>query len=1027
MKNDDVELIQQVLAGDETAFAELVTKYQKPVHALAWRKIGDFHIAEEITQDTFLKVYQRLHTLKDANQFSGWLYVIATRRCYAWLRKKRIQTQPLEDAETTMVHRDAYSRHVADDRVKTAAEAQREVVKKLLAKLKESERTVMTLHYLGEMTVEEISKFLGVSAGTIKSRLQRARHRLQKEETMIREALDHFQISPNLTDNIMQEVAHLKSTTPIDSKPFVPWAIAASSAILIALMLGISSQYLTRFQQPYSLDAQAETTVELVDTPTVLNLETRTDVQNRLGNPNIVGPSNNNGQKPDEVLLAAQLDENGENAVSKSQWTPLNSPSAGGLVWSLSATPEGEVYTFLDRAVIGKITTEGQAWQLLPSIELDSFSSSAHITKWNNTLYFIPGNKLLISTDEGKTWESVDSPVRRGGGDYNFVFTDQAFYLRNGRGRIFCSNDAGKSWEKISPDNWYGPRHLVSIRNILIANNGDGSFAGLYRFIGNKWEHLQLPVPVGVGSIRSVVATENNLYVMVVARSSSVDEKMKRQNHQKQERSWWIFRSIDMGDSWTDITPTDAWSLVGAPPLLTLVAVKDTVLAIGKHDVSVARSTDKGNTWTYQKNTGISQTGYRGFTSVMHAVALNENTFYVGGTSGIHRSTDGGKSWHRFNTGLKSRVDKFYAFRGKHVPLVLYSITEMERGSGDLVISTDGGKSWKIVDVASQIKESDKDAPYKETPLPRIVMIQASDGVLYAKGETYGESYETLIYRISDDGNTLIPIEGMPVFNSQLLYDELRKLQRGFADSSIKWSPDKALVENLQKTFVGSYEFMKEAAMVPGSELLQRGLQGTFAVSRNTFYMEYNHKLFRWKLGEKEWYDTGVEESAKLTVGKKNMDLEIAVFGETVYVGTRNGNLIQSINGGDTWKDITPQFIVNLKSPYHKPIQDIVFAGSKVYVATREGVITSNDGKNWRVINDDAGELVIMTQLAANNTTLYGVSTTNSVYRLESNSGSWKQVTPEVQQTPINSLAVAGNTLYVGTSWRGVLHFDVSK
>ncbi|MCE2399609.1 RNA polymerase sigma factor [Candidatus Poribacteria bacterium] len=218
MKNDDVELIQQVLAGDESAFAELVKKYQKPVHALAWRKIGDFHIAEEITQDAFLRAYQKLGSLKDPNQFSGWLYVIATRRCYAWLRKKRIRTQPLEDAETTMGQKDAYSRHVVEQRAQTAVEAQRDVVKQLLAKLKESERTVMTLHYLGEMTVEEISKFLGVSAGTIKSRLQRARHRLQKEEIMIREALDHFQISPNLTDNIMREVARLKPAAPSASK-----------------------------------------------------------------------------------------------------------------------------------------------------------------------------------------------------------------------------------------------------------------------------------------------------------------------------------------------------------------------------------------------------------------------------------------------------------------------------------------------------------------------------------------------------------------------------------------------------------------------------------------------------------------------------------------------------------------------------------------------------------------------------------------------------------------------------------------
>ena len=302
MENNDVELIQQILAGDENAFAELVTKYQKPVHALAWRKVGDFHIAEEITQDAFLKVYQRLHTLKDANQFSGWLYVIATRRCYAWLRKKRIRTQPLEDAETTMGQRDAYSRHVVEERAKTGVESQREVVKKLLAKLKESERTVMTLHYLGEMTVEEISKFLGVSAGTIKSRLQRARNRLQKEETMIREALEHFQISPNLTDNIMREIPRLK-LTPSPSKPFVPWIIGASSAVLIVLMLGIGSQYLARFQQPYNLDAQSERAIELINAPIVQNVDTKPDVRNQLGaRSDTDGPNNGNGEKSNQVL-----------------------------------------------------------------------------------------------------------------------------------------------------------------------------------------------------------------------------------------------------------------------------------------------------------------------------------------------------------------------------------------------------------------------------------------------------------------------------------------------------------------------------------------------------------------------------------------------------------------------------------------------------------------------------------------------------------------------------------------------------
>ena len=92
MKNNDVELIQRVLSGDDTAFSTLVRKYQKSVHALAWRKLGDFHIAEDITQDTFLKAYQRLSTLKEPQRFSSWLYVIAANGCKAWLRKKRLWT-----------------------------------------------------------------------------------------------------------------------------------------------------------------------------------------------------------------------------------------------------------------------------------------------------------------------------------------------------------------------------------------------------------------------------------------------------------------------------------------------------------------------------------------------------------------------------------------------------------------------------------------------------------------------------------------------------------------------------------------------------------------------------------------------------------------------------------------------------------------------------------------------------------------------------------------------------------------------
>ena len=190
MRNDDIVLIQRILAGDAIAFERLVGKYQKQVHTLAWRKVRDFHIAEDITQETFLQVYQKLETLEDPTRFPGWLYVIADRLCIAWLRRNQRQTEPLEDTDISEVETEAYSQYIATEHAKTFADARRDLVEELLAKLKEGNRTVITLHYLEGMTYAEISNFLGVSENTIKSRLRRARQQLKKYEFMVPEALD---------------------------------------------------------------------------------------------------------------------------------------------------------------------------------------------------------------------------------------------------------------------------------------------------------------------------------------------------------------------------------------------------------------------------------------------------------------------------------------------------------------------------------------------------------------------------------------------------------------------------------------------------------------------------------------------------------------------------------------------------------------------------------------------------------------------------------------------------------------------
>ena len=205
MRNDDVALVRRTLAGDETAFTMLVEKYQKQVHATAWRTIKDFHIAEDIVQETFLKAHQKLETLNDPHRFSAWVNAIATRCCLAWFREKRLNSELAENINIAMRHCDPYSGYLAGEQAKEATQELRETIKKWLAKLRESERTVVTLHYFDGMSCEDIATFLDVTPNTIKSRLSRARQRLKKCESFGQSTPGDFQTFATLSEVVKME------------------------------------------------------------------------------------------------------------------------------------------------------------------------------------------------------------------------------------------------------------------------------------------------------------------------------------------------------------------------------------------------------------------------------------------------------------------------------------------------------------------------------------------------------------------------------------------------------------------------------------------------------------------------------------------------------------------------------------------------------------------------------------------------------------------------------------------------------
>lgn len=188
-RDNDIQLIHRILSGDDIAFSILVQKHQKSVHTFVWRRINDFHIAEEITQDTFLKAHQKLTTLKDSHRFEAWLYRIATRQCVLYQRKKRIQTQSLEGTNIRLIEKTTYSQYITKEQAKASTQIQRDIVQKLLKCLSKSQRTLVTLHYLQEMTCKEIGCLLGISENTIKSRLHRARQQLKQHASIIHETV----------------------------------------------------------------------------------------------------------------------------------------------------------------------------------------------------------------------------------------------------------------------------------------------------------------------------------------------------------------------------------------------------------------------------------------------------------------------------------------------------------------------------------------------------------------------------------------------------------------------------------------------------------------------------------------------------------------------------------------------------------------------------------------------------------------------------------------------------------------------
>jgi RNA polymerase sigma-70 factor (ECF subfamily) len=179
-KLTDSEIVQRFLDGDERAFGDLVERYDQRLLNFVYRTVGDRERAQDLVQETFVRVYRHLHRFDQSKKFSTWIYTIAGNLAKNELRNRSrnplvlFQTikknwdadhRPLEWEDTKLKPDDLYRKRFL-----------REKVEEAVAELPEHHRVVFVLRELQGKTYDEIAEITGCNLGTVKSRLNRARN-----------------------------------------------------------------------------------------------------------------------------------------------------------------------------------------------------------------------------------------------------------------------------------------------------------------------------------------------------------------------------------------------------------------------------------------------------------------------------------------------------------------------------------------------------------------------------------------------------------------------------------------------------------------------------------------------------------------------------------------------------------------------------------------------------------------------------------------------------------------------------------
>jgi RNA polymerase sigma-70 factor (ECF subfamily) len=188
----DQQVVELARMGREPAYRELVGRYQRPVFSLIYRLVRDREKAEDLAQDTFIKVLNAIERYDPSFKFSSWIFKIAHNTALDQLRRKEPETLSLEGSPHARTEAEAEASTITPEAATenpeqyTASRELGSVIEQAIGQLRPEYRTAILLCHVEGRPYEEIAEIMAVPLGTVKTYIHRARNELKRELAHLR-------------------------------------------------------------------------------------------------------------------------------------------------------------------------------------------------------------------------------------------------------------------------------------------------------------------------------------------------------------------------------------------------------------------------------------------------------------------------------------------------------------------------------------------------------------------------------------------------------------------------------------------------------------------------------------------------------------------------------------------------------------------------------------------------------------------------------------------------------------------------